>query len=127
MGNKECGGVVVNDFDKQVAIYRRLQRVLGWRELRGFQSSAPGGGFDGWIQRRGIAIWINPSGGLQIGYKNRVGNYSPLTGLEKREKLTLEQAIAAWTKNMDHGSVAPELRFRLAVIITLIRSELEDK
>ncbi len=93
---------------EQVTAYLRLRRLLGWRELRGFESSG-GGGFDGWMQHVGIAVWVNPQSGLNIGIKNKVG--SGYGGLENygskginhapRSKMSYAEIAALWVEGFE--------------------------
>lgn len=120
------------NFEEQLAAYCRLRDKLGWRELRGFTSSATPGapGNDCWMQRRGLAVWINPSSGLNIGIKNHVG--SGYGGLENRStkglnhpprsKMTLEEILPLWVDAV--FTPGPRIDFRLQSRLIYILDEL---
>ncbi|OHD24594.1 MAG: hypothetical protein A2Y38_01340 [Spirochaetes bacterium GWB1_59_5] len=115
-------------FDDQLAAYLRLRKKLGWQELRGFTSSSTPGApvNDCWMQRRGIAVWVNP--GLNIGLKNSVG--SGYGGLENRgskglnhpprSKMSWEEIVPLWREGYE--SIKD---FRLACRLAIILSELQ--
>lgn len=108
--------------EQQQSAYHSLRSKLGWRELRGFD-----GGKDCWCQRDGIAVWLGPTEGLNIGLKNSIG--SGYCGLENRSskglnhpprsKMMWDEIVRLWRDA--YGRIGD---FKLAARLAIILNEL---